>query len=367
MRSLVPVELSRNGRIVVGGREYADLSSNDYLGLAGHPLIKGAVMAAMDRYGTSSSASRLLSGNLRIHHELEEKIAAFKGKESALLFSSGYQANTGLIGALYRKGDALFSDRLNHASLVDGAALSGAKLFRFRHNDAGHLESLLEANRGSFNEALVMTESVFSMEGDLAPLADIVEIKERYGAALLVDEAHATGIFGETGSGAVEAAGLAGRVEIIMGTFGKALGGFGAYVCSSPVIIERLVNLCRSFIYTTALPPAVVAGNIAAIDLVRTGSGRGKKLLAASGKLREKLKSAGLQVRGSSQIIPVVLGDIARTKTASEKLREAGFWVYPIRPPTVPEGESRLRFSVTSLLDGECLETLAREAVLACI
>ena len=366
LRRLTPVESLRNGRITVDGREYADLSSNDYLGLAGHPRIIAAATQALEKWGTSSSASRLLSGDLRIHHELEEKTAGFKGKEAALIFNSGYQANTGIIGALYGKGDAVFADRLNHASLVDGAVLSGASVFRFRHNDLDHLASLLDANRGKFRDALVATESVFSMDGDLAPLEDLAGLKERHNCRLLVDEAHATGVFGPRGSGLAEASGLAGRVDLVMGTFGKALGGFGAYVASSHEIIETLVNACRSFIYTTALPPAVVAGNIEAIKLIQEDPGRGARLLESASKLRGELQQAGLAVRGASQIIPIVLGGVAQTVRAAESLRNAGFWVYPIRPPTVPEGESRLRLSLNTGLDSSQLAVLAREAVRAC-
>ena len=363
LRTLKPVESPVNGRIIVEGREYVDFSSNDYLGLSGHPAIKAAALAAMEKYGTSSSASRLLTGDLRIHHELEERVAIFKGKEAALLFNSGYQANVGIAAALYGKDDAIFMDRLCHASLIDGAALSGAKVFRFRHNDAQHLAALLEVNRLKFSEALVVTESVFSMDGDVAPLPELVEVKQRFNCQMLVDEAHATGIFGPGGAGLVEAGGLTPQVEIIMGTFGKALGGFGAYVAASHEIIATLVNACRSFIYTTALPPMVVAGNIAAIELVCADPGRGAQLLGLSGEFRKLLEQGGLPVRGSSQIVPVVLGDAARTVRASEMLKDAGFWVAPIRPPTVPEGESRLRFSLTSRMDQGQIVQVARAAV----
>jgi 8-amino-7-oxononanoate synthase len=348
LRILRSADIRGGGRISVNSIEYVDLSSNDYLDLSNHPRLVRASQEAAERFGTSSSASRLLSGSLKLHRELEERIASFKGKEASLLFNSGYQANTGIIPAISgKKGDAIFSDRLNHASIVDGALMSGSKVFRFRHNDTGHLESILKKERAGFKEALIVTETVFSMDGDRAPLKEITRLKREYGCTLMVDEAHATGIFGRRGSGMVEEEGLTGEVDLVMGTFGKALGGFGAYLAASRRTIDYLVNSCRSFIYSTALPPSVVAANLAALDLVMDEPYRRRALLRNASFLREGLKAAGLNVRGSSQIVPVIIGDNKRTQRLSERLREAGYWALPIRPPTVPEGESRLRFSLT--------------------
>src|SRR3989338_2603151 len=230
LRNLRPVSGRREGRIKVEGKEYIDFSSNDYLGLSSHPRLIKSAKKAIDEFGTSSSASRLLSGDLTLHHQLEEKIAQFKNKEAAMVFNSGYQGNLGIISALFTKGDCIFSDRLNHASIIDGILLSGARFFRFHHNDSRHLESLLKKERARYRKALIITETVFSMDGDKCLLKDLVRLKEKYNCEIMVDEAHATGIFGASGSGIVEEQGLQAQVDFIMGTFSKALGGFGAYL-----------------------------------------------------------------------------------------------------------------------------------------
>jgi len=347
LRSLCPADRRADGGICIEGRDYVDLSSNDYLGLSSHPKLKKASRDAADSLGTSGSASRLLSGDLKLHHDLEEGVASFKSKESALLFNSGYQANTGIISAIYGRSDVIFSDRLNHASIVDGISLSGAKLFRFRHNDPRHLESALKEERGKFKEALIITESIFSMDGDRAPLKELVDLKEKYDCRMMVDEAHATGIFGAHGSGVVEEDGLEDRVDFIMGTFGKALGGFGAYMASTKYITEYLVNFCRSFIYSTSLPPSVIAVNMASVKIVKSEPWRRKGLLENAAYLRGELEELGLNVRGSSQIVPLIIEGTEEAAGLSERLKGAGYWALPIRPPTVPEGESRIRFSLT--------------------
>jgi 8-amino-7-oxononanoate synthase len=302
-----------------------------------------------------------MSGDLELHHGLEEETAALKRKEAAVLFNSGYQANLGVIPALVGRGDAVYADRLSHASLVDGIALSRAKLVRFRHNDAGHLADLLDRSRSRFRRALIVTESVFSMDGDEAPLGGIVELKERHGCILMVDEAHATGVMGPSGAGAVERDGLTGRVEVVMGTFSKALGGFGAYVASSRAIADWLVNAARSFIYSTALPPAVVAADLAALRVLRREPGLGARLLERARGFREALAARGIAAPGRSrpdirgpdlmpgttQIVPVMAGPTARALELAEGLRARGFHVLAVRPPTVPEGTARLRFSLS--------------------
>lgn len=363
LRVLRPADWRGDGRLYRDGRELFDFSSNDYLGLSSHPKLKEACRKAAGSLGTSASASRLLSGDLNIHHLLEEQVAEFKSKESALVFNSGYQANIGIISALYGRDDAVFCDRLNHASIIDGVRLSGAKLFRFGHNDLSHLESLLKKEAHKFKNCLIATETIFSMGGDRPPLRELVDIKDEYDCMLMVDEAHATGIFGRNGAGVVEQENLADRVELIMGTFGKALGSFGAYVACSKKIKEYLINLCRSFIYSTALPPAVMAVSLEALNIIEAEPFRRKSLLSNADYFRSKLQKEGLDVRGSSQIIPLIVGDSDRAAQLSGRLQDKGYWVLPIRQPTVPEGQSRLRFSLTYHHTQETLERLADEIV----
>ena len=356
LRELVEVRPLGGGKMISGGREYVNLSSNDYLGLASHPKIRSAAIKALDPV-FGASASRLMTGSTESHSALEEMVATFKGKPAAMVFNSGYQANVGVISALCGKGDCVFSDRLNHASIVDGIKLSGASMFRFRHNDADHLEELIKNNRDKFRNALVVTETVFSMDGDISPLEDIARLKEKYDCLLMADEAHATGIFGPGGSGVTEDKGITEKVDIIMGTFSKALGSFGAYIAVDQKTRDFLVNTCRSFIYSTALPPAVIAANMAAIEAVKDEPFRRKTLLENSAYFRQRLKQKGLDARGDSQIVPVVFGDNGKTLEVSERLRQKGWWVTPVRPPTVPIGEARLRISV---LYDHGIETLDR-------
>lgn len=347
LRSLRPAAARKEGKVRFKDKEYIDFSSNDYLGFSGHPRLIEAVKEAAEKYGTGSGASRLMSGDLDLHHRLEEKVAGFKNKERALVFNSGYQANAGIISALYGKEDCIFSDRLNHASIIDGITLSGARLFRFRHNDPGHLKALIEKERGRFKNALIVTESIFSMDGDRAPLKEMADLKQRSGCEMMVDEAHATGIFGKNGSGVVEEDGLSREIDLIMGTFSKALGSFGAYLAASGKVIDYLINTCRSFIYSTALPPAVIACNIKAVELVAEEPWRREELLLNAEFLRQSLKEKGLDIRGASQIIPLVLGGNKKALNFAGALQEKGFFVRPIRYPTVPQKEARLRFSLT--------------------
>jgi glycine C-acetyltransferase/8-amino-7-oxononanoate synthase len=335
-----------------------DFSSNDYLGLSAHPALGAAAREALDRHGTGAGAARLMSGDLTVHHELEAAIAKFKGKEAALLVNSGYQANTGLVPALAGRHDAVFADRLCHASLVDGALLSRARLFRFEHNDMGDLQRLLNQRRDQFEKSLIVTESVFSMDGDLAPLRDLVELKNAHRCEMLVDEAHATGVFGPRGEGCVEAWGLTDEVEFVMGTFSKALGGFGAYVAGNRADIDYLINSLRSFIYSTALPPAVVASNLAAVKLCREGKTDGAELLRRSEQFRRDLRQTGFDVRGESQIIPVMMGTSEKALWVGRKLAERGLLAVPVRPPTVPRGASRIRISLCSAHSDSQLQAL---------
>ncbi|MBI5123790.1 MAG: 8-amino-7-oxononanoate synthase [Candidatus Omnitrophica bacterium] len=360
LRKLRPISHRNPGRVSFGNnKEYIDFSSNDYLGLSGHPKLIRAAKEALDKFGASSSASRLLTGDLDVHHRLEDALARFKNKESALVFNSGYQLNVGIFNSLYTKEDAIFSDRLNHASIVDGLLLSGAKVFRFLHNDPGHLESILKKERRKFKKALIVTETIFSMDGDRPPLKELVGLKEDYDCRIMVDEAHATGIFGKNGSGVVEEEALTDRVDLIMGTFSKALGSFGAYLAASKDVKEFLINRCRSFIYSTSLPPAVAAANLASLEVIKDEPHRRQELLKRANIFRAELKNLGLDVRGSSQIVPVVIGENIKTQKLAEDFQGKGYWVLPIRPPTVPAKEARLRFSLSFHHDLGTLKKLA--------
>jgi len=360
LRSLTVVSSRDKGRICIDEKEYIDLSSNDYLGLSQHPeIIKKAREAAL--LGSGTAASRLMTGSTFLHNELEERIAEFKGKPSALIFNSGYQANVGIISALLGKGDVVFSDRLNHASIVDGIRLSSAKLFRFKHNNATHLKELLERERHNYSNAFIITETVFSMDGDISPLKDIVLLKEKYDCMVMVDEAHATGIFGPNGSGIAQKEGVTDKIDIIMGTFSKALGSFGAYAAMSKELKIYLINTCRSFIYSTALPPAVIAANIAAIDVVKNEPYRGEALLANADHLRKRLTEEGFNVKGNSQIIPVMIGSNEDAVSICELLKRKGYWTLAVRPPTVPKGEARLRLSVCFHHDKKVIDRFIKE------
>lgn len=358
LRRLFSISKRKDGRIIIDGREYVDLSSNDYLGLLNHPHLIHAAKDGISKFGVSSSASRLMSGDLSLHHLLEERISAFKSKQAALVYSTGYQANIGILSSLVGRQDCVFLDRASHASLVDGALLSGAKLFRFQHNDLDHLELLLKKQRHRFKRVIVATETIFSMDGDRCPLRGIVELRAKYGFSLMVDEAHATGVFGKRGSGIVEDEGLSDEVDIIMGTFGKALGGFGAYVASSSSIIRYLINTSRSFIYSTAPPPSIIAVNLAALDIIEREPDRRRILLQKASSFKERLTSFGLKAKGESQIVPLIIGGIDKVIEFSEFLRENGYWVLPIRPPTVPKGEERVRFSICLFHSDQVLKAL---------
>lgn len=362
LRSLRPLVRSRQGGLHLAGqnRSLIDFSSNDYLALSGHPQVVAKSRQFLDDYGTGSGAARLMSGDLDLHHHLEEKIARFKDQEAALLFGSGYMANSGVIPALVGRHDLIFSDKLNHASIVDGCLLSGARLVRFRHNDMEHLAELLAAKRGK-GQALIVVESLYSMDGDKAPLAQLVELKERYDCLLLVDEAHATGIFGATGAGIVEEAGVTEQVDLVMGTFGKALGSFGAYVATSQAWVDYLINKARSFIYSTSLPPAVIGASLGALDVVEDDPGLGSKLLERVEFFQKALAVYNLHVESTSQIVPLLVGASEAAVEMAAKLGEAGFYVTAVRPPTVPENTARLRFSVTLHQSKEDLSSLAKQ------
>ena len=345
----------------MSGRDMLLLCSNNYLGLADHPALITASIRATERYGTSSAASRLVSGTMELHELLETEIARCKGTEVALVFNNGYAANTGIIAALAGRGDVIFSDRLNHASIIDGAILSGARLIRYPHNDHVALSVLMNKHRGK-GRALIVSDGVFSMDGDIAPLRELVELKKAFNAYLLVDDAHGSGVLGEHGMGTAEHFGVSGDVDINMGTFGKALGSFGAYAAVSVELRELLINRARSFIFSTSLPPSVLAASLAAIKVVCSDEGKRlrERLKVNAGYFRSLLVRAGFTLPdGSTQIIPIMTGGAETTMRFSDMLFEEGVFAQGIRQPTVPAGLCRLRCTVMSTHSRQDLEWAA--------
>jgi len=359
-RTLRRVEGEQGPTLRLNGKEVINFSSNNYLGLANHPALRQAAKEAIDRYGCGTGASRLISGNMTLHEELEGKIAELKGTEAALVFNSGFQANTGVLATLIGEGDMIFSDELNHASLIDGCRLSRAETVVYRHCDLDHLEQRLKKVPRS-GQRLIVTESLFSMDGDEAPLRDIVALAEKYGVMVMVDEAHATGVFGPNGAGLVAQAGLGDRVPVQMGTLGKALGGFGAYIAGSRSLRELLINRCRSFIYTTSLPPAVMAMGIAAVEILnREPEGR-ESLRNNIARLQGGLRESGYCLgKSQSQILPLIVGDESRCMTMSQQLLDHGVFAQGIRPPTVPPGTSRLRITLMATHTREHIDRALR-------
>jgi 8-amino-7-oxononanoate synthase len=343
-RRLRLVEGPQGPEVVLDGRPVLMLCSNNYLGLADHPRLRRAAADAALSLGTSAGASRLISGSMSIHAELEAGLAEFKGTEAALLFGSGYLANTGTIAALAQRGEVVFSDELNHASIIDGCRLAGAETFVYRHADTEHLEWGLR--RAAGRAALIATDGVFSMDGDIAPLPELAELAHCHRCRLLVDEAHATGCIGPGGRGSVAAAGLSGEVDVIVGTLGKALGGYGAYVCGSASLVDFLVNSARPFIFSTAPPPPAVAAAQAALELLVERPERVERLGANAAALRRGLRSEGLEPIGSeTQIVPLVIGEADDAMALCERLLAEGLFAQAIRPPTVPPGTCRLRLT----------------------
>lgn len=334
--------------VEMGGKRVLLLCSNNYLGLADHPALIEAAVNAATQFGVSSGASRLVSGTMELHERLEAALARFKQTPAALVFNSGYAANTGIIPALAGRGDVIFSDRLNHASIVDGALLSGARLVRYPHNDHNALARLLERHRGK-GRALVVTDGVFSMDGDIAPLREIVRLKTDHKALLMVDDAHGSGVLGKQGRGVAEMMGVADGVDIRMGTFGKAFGSYGAYAAVSQELRELLLNRARSFIFSTSLPPTVLAASLAAVELVQSPEGASLRdqLRRNSDQFRNSMRSAGFTLPdGNTQIVPLMTGEADTTMRFSEQLLDVGLYVQGIRPPTVPAGGCRLRFTL---------------------
>lgn len=327
-------------------RRILNFSSNDYLNLACNPLVVQRSREALEQYGTGATASRLLAGNLPLHEELEQRIAAHKGKASALLFGSGYLTNLGIIGSFLDRNSILIADKLIHACILDAGTFTGCRIMRFRHNDANHLESILQKTSGAHR--LIAVESVYSMNGDLAPLKEITELARRYDAALLVDEAHAYGVRGPCGSGLVREYQLQEDVDFSMGTLSKAIGSYGGYVACGKLERDWMINHARSLIYTTALPPAALGAALGALEFLEQHPDAGQQLLQKASFLAHALKKHGVHLSQpvQSQILPVRVGNPAQTLAVAQALRERGIWAFAIRPPTVPASDTCLRFSV---------------------
>jgi 8-amino-7-oxononanoate synthase len=366
-RELRRVDSSQGTRIQMGGRTFLNFSSNDYLGLANDPILKEAAIKAIEKFGAGSGASRLICGSLAPHHELEEALANFKGTEAALAFSSGYATALGTICALLGKNDVIILDKLVHACVVDAARLCGAKIRVFAHNDLDNLEEIVKwANRvqspkskvQSRGRLLIVTESIFSMDGDAAPLREIVALKEKYGAWLMVDEAHATGLYGKNRRGLAEELGVSDRIEIQMGTLGKALGASGGFICGSRTLTDFLVNRARSFIFSTAPVPAAAAAATAGVQFVQSNSGEARRNLLWQhvGQLNSKFKIQNSKFQ--SAIVPVLIGNETKAVAASAALREQDIFVPAIRYPTVARGAARLRVTVTAIHTAEDISLL---------
>lgn len=351
---------------VGGGRELTDFSSNDYLGLARHPALSAAMSACAARTGAGSGASHLVSGHGREHALLEEELAVFTGRERALLFSSGYMANLAVMTVLAGRGERVLLDRLCHASLIDGARLSGAAFRRYAHADARAAADLAAADPG--HTALIATDGVFSMDGDLAPLPELARTARAHDAWLVVDDAHGLGVLGATGRGAVQTFGLdAGDVPVLVGTLGKAFGSFGAFVAGSAELIELLIQKARSYIYTTALPQPVAAATRAALKVAQCEGWRRERVTALTARFRRTAAVAGVALSPSTTPIqPVVLGSAAAALAAQRSLEEAGFWVIAIRPPTVPQGAARLRVTLSAAHTESEVDGLVTHLARAC-
>ncbi|MBF0570839.1 MAG: 8-amino-7-oxononanoate synthase [Candidatus Omnitrophica bacterium] len=357
-RSLKTLDSPQGKEIILDNKRVLNFSSNDYLGLANDARIKRAAIEAIEEYGFGTGASRLICGNMSPHDKFEADLAQFKNTENALVYSSGYMANTGIISALMDRHGVVLSDRLNHASIIDGIILSRAKLLRYPHADMQALREILKKLPVT-GRKLIVTDTVFSMDGDRAPLKEIVDLASRYEAMVMVDEAHAFGVLGKRGSGLVEELALEGRADIQMGTLSKAAGCFGAYVCGTKILREYLINKSRSFIYTTAMPPALCQAARAALQIILKADQLRRNLQQNSDYLRAKLQAMGFDwMNSSSAIIPVLVKDSLQAVEMSKRLLKKGIFVQAIRPPTVPAGTARLRLTVTATHTQEDLDRL---------
>ncbi|CCE24001.1 8-amino-7-oxononanoate synthase [Methylotuvimicrobium alcaliphilum] len=357
------VESAQGVELQCGGRKLINFCGNDYLGLANHPAVVKAFQDGAARYGVGSGSAHLICGHGSAHHALEEELAEFTGRDRALLFSTGYMANIGVISALTGKGDTVFEDRLNHASLLDGGLLSGARFKRYRHADA---DGLLDSLNRTEGRSMIVTDGVFSMDGDLAPLDVLSQIAKDQDTCLMVDDAHGLGVIGDKGRGIVEHFGLTQQqVPILVGTLGKAFGTFGAFVAGSETLIETLIQKARTYIYTTALPPAVAEATRAALNILIEDQWRRENLNDLVRRFRRGAEQLGFPLMPSNSAIqPILIGDSRRAVEIGKRLLDDGFWVGAIRPPTVPQGSARLRVTFSALHDEQqvdrLLESLAK-------
>lgn len=360
LRQQRTVTTAQSSRIMVDGKSYLAFCSNDYLGLASHPQLIAAMQNGAQNWGVGAGAAHLVSGHFQPHQQLELALAAFVGKPKALLFSTGYMANLGAVQALVGKGDSIFADKLNHASLNDAMLLSRAEVRRYRHNDLAHLKSLLE--QSTAKRKLVLTDAVFSMDGDLAPLPELLMLCEQFDAWLLVDDAHGFGVLGEHGRGALAHFQLPPAPRLIyMATLGKAAGVAGAFVAAEEVVIDTLVNQARSYVYTTASPPALSVATLASLELIKTGDEKRSHLSRLIQQLRDGLTDLPWSLMPSTTAIqPLLIGENQAALSLSERLREAGVWVTAIRPPTVPVGSARLRITLSAAHTTEEVDQLIR-------
>lgn len=348
-RSRKVIESAQGAYVQVEGHKRLNFCSNDYLGLANHPDVVAAFKQAADKYGVGSGSAHLVCGHGQEHHALEDELAAFTGRERALLFSTGYMANLGVITAFMGKGDVVYEDKLNHASLLDGGLLSGAKFKRFLHKDIHHLQLKMQKEK-AVCKSMIVTDGVFSMEGDFACLPSLATVAQQNNAYLLVDDAHGFGVLGKTGAGLVEQCQLGPRqVPLLVGTFGKAFGTSGAFVAGSEIMIETLIQKARTYIYTTALPPAIAAATRVSLQRVQQDDWRRERLKNLVARFQLGAKQLGLTLMPSkSAIQPIILGDSDKAMQASEFLLQQGLWVSAIRPPTVPQGSARLRITFSA-------------------
>ncbi|MDR3631069.1 MAG: 8-amino-7-oxononanoate synthase [Desulfocapsaceae bacterium] len=364
-RELRPLADRKGCRVTYRDKRYLNLTSNDYLGLAGNTRILRQFYGAIgrddfiDMYGLGAASSRLLTGDIPAAHRLEEELMQAYGRPAALLFNSGYHANIGILPALLGKGDLIVSDKLNHASIHDGMQLSRAEHRRYRHCDYDHLQEILEESREKYGRIVVVSESVFSMDGDVADLPRLVALKRQYGAMLYVDEAHAVGLYGDRGLGKAEEFGVIGEIDLLVGTFGKAYASVGAFVLCNGDIRDYLINHSRSLIFTTALPPVVTHWNLFIFRLILQMGEERQHLAAISEKLRRSLVENDLKTCGSTNIVPVMIGDNQRSVDLAAAMQNEGYLIFPVRPPTVPEGTSRFRLSLTADMLWQDLDTLA--------
>lgn len=354
-RELRYIATAQSPRVKIEGKDFILLGSNNYLGLCDDSRLKKAAIDAINKYGVGSGGSRLTTGSYDLHKELEKKISSFKGTEASLVFNTGYMANVGIISALCDDSWVIFSDRLNHASIIDGYRLSGAKLIRYKHCDMNDLLNKINKYKGSNN--LIVTDGVFSMDGDIAPLPDIIKIAKQYNIMTMVDDAHATGILGKNGSGTASYFGLDNEIDIVMGTLSKAVASEGGFVAGKKDLINYLINSARSFIYSTALSPSTIAVSIKALEIIEKDEERRVKLLKTSNWFQNELKIAGFNVMETkTPIIPILIGEADKAVEFSKTLLSQGVYVPAIRPPSVPQGTSRLRISLMATHSKEDLE-----------